>query len=313
MISSAPSLAALSPADRAPAGAGDRTTLSAVRLLLFGPGYCGARIAAAVAARGGQVTAVTRDGRDATLALDDSPAVAAALARATHLLSTVPPDAAGDPVLGRHGPAIAAAAAGGCWIGYLSSTGVYGDVGGAWVDEASPTGTGRRSARSTADAAWGALPGARRFRLPGIYGPGRSPLDRLRAGQAVRVDVPGQVFSRIHVDDLVAGVLAALDAPAGIYNLADDLPASQADVIAYAARLLGCVPPPLVPLDRAGLSAAALAFYAENRRVANGRARRLLGWAPLYPDYRAGLRALSATTSPASASTAPPIASPVPR
>lgn len=281
-----------------------------MRLLLFGPGYCGARIAAAVAARGGRVTAVTRDGRDGTLALDDAPAVAAALARATHLLSTVPPDAAGDPVLGRHGAAIAAAAAGGgCWVGYLSSTGVYGDVGGAWVDEASPTGIGRRTARSTADAAWGALPGARRFRLPGIYGPGRSPLDRLRTGQAVRVDVPGQVFSRIHVDDLVAGVIAGFAGPPGVYNLADDEPAAQADVIAYAARLLGRVPPPLVPLARAGLSAPALAFYAENRRVANGRARRLLGWAPRYPDYRAGLRALSATTSPASASTAPPIAS----
>jgi nucleoside-diphosphate-sugar epimerase len=191
------------------------------------------------------------------------------------------------------------------WTGYLSSTGVYGDAGGAWVDESAPTGTGRRTARSAADAAWLAR-GAHVFRLPGIYGPGRSPLDRVRQGRAHRVDVPN-LFSRIHVDDLADGVVAAFGAPAGAYNLADDRPCSQNDVIAFAAALLGVAPPPLVPLDT--LSPMARGFYAEDRRIANGKAKRLLGWAPRHPDYRAGLRALNAMTSPMPVSTAPPAAS----
>ena len=145
------------------------------------------------------------------------------------------------------------------------------------------------------------------FRLPGIYGPGRSPFDRLREGKAHRVDVPRQVFSRVHVDDLADGVIAGLDAPSGAYNLADDLPCSQNEVAEYAAGLLGIAPPPFVPLGE--LSAMARSFYAENRRVSNLKAKRVLGWRPRYADYRLGLRALSATTSPAPASRAPPIAS----
>jgi nucleoside-diphosphate-sugar epimerase len=149
------------------------------------------------------------------------------------------------------------------------------------------------------------------FRLPGIYGPGRSPLDRVAAGTAHRVDVPRQVFSRVHVDDIVSGVTAGLEAAAGAYNLADDLPASQNDVVAYAAQLLGIAAPPGVALDT--LSPAARGFYAENRRIANGKAKRVLGWAPRYPDYRAGLRALSAMTSPTSVSSPPATASQVQR
>jgi nucleoside-diphosphate-sugar epimerase len=152
------------------------------------------------------------------------------------------------------------------------------------------------------------------FRLPGIYGPGRSPLDRVTAGQAHRIDLPGQVFSRIHVDDIAGGVLASFErGPPGTYNLADDRPASQNQVVEAACALLGLPPPPLQGLDEAGLSPAARAFYSENRRVANGKAKRLLGWQPLHPDYRAGLRALSAKNSPAIASSDPAIASGVQR
>lgn len=254
-------------------------------MLLFGPGYVGSRLAAALAADGWTVTAVRRD----------TPAAAVeAISRASHILSSVPPTDTGDPILDRWGPAIAAAPAG--WVGYLSSTGVYGDTGGAWVDESAPIGGGRRSARAEADAAWQRIhAGARVFRLPGIYGPGRSPLDRVRAGTAHRIDLPGQIFSRIHVDDILSGIRAAIaGGPAGVYNLADDLPASQADVVAAAAGLLGLPPPPLTTLDEAGLSPAARAFYAENRRVAAGKARRLLGWRPRYPTYREGLASLAA-------------------
>ena len=144
-------------------------------------------------------------------------------------------------------------ALGGKWLGYLSSTGVYGDTGGAWVDESAPTGSGRRTARATCDAAWLELD-ARVFRLPGIYGPGRSALDRVREGKAHRIDLPGQTFSRVHVDDIAAGVLAALAAPAGAYNLTDDLPCGQNAVIEEACLLLGLPLPPLQTLDEAALS-----------------------------------------------------------
>lgn len=250
---------------------------------------------------------MTRDGRDGTLAFADRAAVTAAIGDADAVLSSIPPEGDIDPALAVYGEALTAVPG---WLGYLSSTGVYGDTGGAWVDETAQTGTGRRNARSAADAAWLAL-GARVFRLPGIYGPGRSPLDRVAAGTAHRVDAPGQVFSRVHVDDVVGGVIAGLDAPAGAYNLADDRPCAQNEVIEFAAGLLGRDPPPMVPLDT--LSPMARTFYAENRRVANGKAKRVLGWAPRYGDYRLGLRAVRAMTSPAPARSAPATASPVQR
>jgi nucleoside-diphosphate-sugar epimerase len=251
-------------------------------MLIFGLGYSAKRVRDALETRGWQVSAT---GADTQLAFDDEPAVRRALAGASHVLSSVPPGVAGDPVLERYGDAL-----GRGWLGYLSSTGVYGDVAGAWVDESATVGTGRRTARSEADAAW-LERGARVFRLPGIYGPGRSALDRVRQGRAHRIDLPDQVFSRVHVDDLARGVLAALDAPAGAYNLADDVPASQNAVIEEACRLLGAAPPPMLNLEEAALSPPARAFYAENRRVANGKARRVLGWRPQYRDFRAGLRA----------------------
>lgn len=279
------------------------------RMFIFGLGYTARVIARDLEARGWEVVST---GSEGTLSFDDEGTVRMALADADHVLSSVPPgrEARGepmDPVMERYGDALK-----GRPLSYLSSTGVYGDTGGAWVDESAPTGTGRRTSRSEADAAWLAL-GARVYRLPGIYGPGRSMLERVQEGRAHRIDQPGQVFSRVHVDDIAAGVIAGLKAPPGAYNLADDLPCSQNRVVEEACRLLGLAPPPLQSLEEAGLSPMALAFYAENRRVANGKAKRVLGWRPRYPGYAAGLRALRATMSPAIASTAPPTASAVQR
>ena len=252
-------------------------------MLIFGLGYTASRIAAALRAQGWQVEAT---GSAGDLAFDDETAVRAALGRASHVLSSVPSSGDSDPVLGRYSAHLSHE-----WIGYLSSTGVYGDAQGAWVDESAPTGTGRRSARSEADACWVDL-GARVFRLPGIYGPERSALDRVRERRAQRIDLPGQVFSRVHVDDIVSGVIAGLDGQAGAYNLADDLPCSHNAVIEEACRLLGQAPAPMQTLEEANLSPMARGFYAENRRVANGKARRVLGWQPRYPTYREGLASL---------------------
>lgn len=252
-----------------------------MRWVLFGPGYTGSRIVAAVEAAGGVVVSF---GRNA-----DPLAVRGALAAATHVLSTVPPTAEGDPILMAHGPEIGRVP----WIGYLSSTGVYGDTGGAWVDESAPL-LGRRGPRIAADRAWLAL-GARVFRLPGIYGPGRSVLDRIAEGRAHRIDLPHQVFSRVHVDDIVSAVLAAAGAsPPGSYNIADDLPAAQNALVAWGCAVTGAPLPPLLPPDTESLSRDARAFYAENRRVANCKAKRVLGWRPLYPTWRDGLGAILA-------------------
>ncbi len=256
------------------------------RIFIFGLGYTAKRIGAALEARGWEVVST---GREGTLRFDDAGNVRLALADAGHVLSSVPPDGAGsDPVLEVYGDAL-----GGKVPVYLSSTGVYGDTAGAWVDESAPTGQGRRTARAAADALWLDL-GARVLRLPGIYGPGRSALERAASGSAHRIDLPGQIFSRVHVDDIVSAAELALNAPAGAYNIADDEPASQNAVIEHACRLLGLPVPPLQTLDEAGLSPTARAFYAENRRVANRKARRELGWQPRYPTYREGLAALLA-------------------
>ncbi|MCL9983329.1 MAG: SDR family NAD(P)-dependent oxidoreductase [Erythrobacter sp.] len=264
-------------------------------LLIFGLGYTAARIAAAVQARGWQVTAT---GSAGDIAFADRAGVLAALDKATHILSSVPPDRAsgGDPVLDAYGAGPEGFGADKALF-YLSSTGVYGDRQGAWVDEATPTiaqsGEGRRNARAEADLAWLRLD-ARVFRLPGIYGPGRSALDRVREGKARRIDLPDQVFSRVHVDDIASGVVAALErhAPAGAYNLGDDLPCSGNEVTEHACRLLGLPLPKLESLEEANLSEMARGFYAENRRVANGKAKRVLGWEPAYPTYVEGLSEL---------------------
>ena len=261
-------------------------------MLIFGMGYTGTRLARALLARGWRVTGVRREAGEGVLAFDDVAEVRAAIARASHILSSVPPDPTGqDPVLAHFHMEIALYSQ---WIGYLSSTGVYGDTGGAWVDESAEIGGGRRSARAVADFRWQSLrTDVRVFRLPGIYGPGRSALDRVRQGRAHRIDLPGQVFSRIHVDDIITAIIASFEAPPGVYNIADDLPSSQNDVINYACSLLRFPVPPLLPPDSASLSAQSRAFYSESRRVANGKAKRLFDWRPGFPDFRAGLAALA--------------------
>ncbi len=231
--------------------------------------------------------------------------VADALREATHVLVSPAPDADGDPVLRWHADDLAAAPRL-AWIGYLSTVGVYGDHDGAWIDEA--TGTRPVSERSRrrvlAEQAWlsfaARVPQARVqvFRLAGIYGPGRSAIDDLREGTARRIIKPGQVFNRIHVDDIAHAVTAAMAGGidgrgrSDIYNVTDDEPAPPQDVVAYAAGLLGLPVPPDIPFERAGLSPMGLSFYGECKRVANRRLKTELVPSLLYPTYREGLRGI---------------------
>jgi nucleoside-diphosphate-sugar epimerase len=262
---------------------------------IFGLGYCGFRLACKLKARGQAI--IGTGGRRPTaypgeaIPFDDRHGVEAALARATYVVSTVPPsDSGSDPVLQTYGESLRAR---GAWTCYLSSTGVYGDTGGAWVDESAPVNPGRASARAAAERAWQeAFPEGTILRLPGIYGPGRSALSRAREGRSFAVDAPGHVFSRVHVDDIVAALLLARDCGAtGLFNIADDEPASGAEVALLAHRLLGLPPPILRPLEEAALTPAGRRFYAECRRVSNVKARRLLGFGAAYPTFRQGLRA----------------------
>ena len=278
-------------------------------MLIFGMGYTATRLAATLRADGWLVTGTRRMSGGDAIAFDDEVAVLTAMETATHILSSVPPmSEGGDPVLLIYGAAIAARAD--LWIGYLSSTGVYGDTGGAWVDESAAVGEGRRTARAEDDLAWQALrQDVHVFRLPGIYGPGRSALERVAEGKAHRIDMPDQIFSRVHVDDIVAAVMAAFDGPAGVYNIADDMPAPQNDVIEYACDLLRHDWPPLLSIEAAGLSPMARGFYAENRRIANIKAKRLLNWLPRYANYRLGLGACIATMRPSIAKPPPASAS----
>ncbi|MBI1197864.1 MAG: SDR family NAD(P)-dependent oxidoreductase [Phenylobacterium sp.] len=283
-----------------------------MRLLIFGYGYSGRTLARRLAAEGWTVAATHRraDGAAAIAAdgfepigADDRPALAAALSQTRALLVTAPPGADGCPGLNALVPAMAQARAFPDWTGYLSTTGVYGDRRGGWVNErsrlAAQSVEGARrvgAERDWLDVGRGMGLTVAIFRLPGIYGPGRSAFDRLRAGRAQRIAAPGQVFSRIHVDDLAAGLAASLARPraGGIYNLCDDEPAPNSDVIAHAAGLLGMTPPPETPLSAANLSPAALRFYAESKRVSNALAKAELGWRPAFPTYREGLRAILA-------------------
>ncbi|WP_425233196.1 SDR family oxidoreductase [Sphingorhabdus sp.] len=255
-------------------------------------GYTASRLAVQLRSDGWEVVGTSRKASSASIAFNDDVAILSALSEATHILSSVPPSRdGGDPVLERYGEAIAAASA--QWIGYLSSTGVYGDTQGAWVDESASVGSGRRSARAAADLEWQQLrDDVRIFRLPGIYGPGRSALERVREGKAHRIDLPDQIFSRVHVDDIVSGLMASFFGPLGIYNLSDDFPCSQNAVIEFASLLLGTATPLMLSLEQAQLSPMAAAFYAENRRISNRKAKRVLGWGPQYRDYKQGLTAL---------------------
>ena len=227
---------------------------------------------------------------------------AQSLAGTTHILLSIPPDAEGDPALDRHGADIAAIE-GLEWIGYLSTTGVYGDTGGAWVDESAPIApTGARGKRRLkAERGWLTLGedhglAAHVFRLAGIYGPGRNALASVKRGTAKRIVKPGQVFSRIHVADIAQVLAASIVRPraGAIYNVCDDEPAPAADVVAHACALLGVAPPSLTPLEDADLSLMARSFYADSRRVSNDRIKAELGVTLRYPNYRAGLAALLA-------------------
>lgn len=218
---------------------------------------------------------------------------------ATHILVSTPPDENGCPALNAAGDAITAHADPIQWIGYLSTNGVYGDHGGAWVDEASALrgNSPRAKRRIEAENAWREFADKHNFRLvtfrlPGIYGPGRSAIDTVRNGTAKRIYKAGQVFSRIHVDDIAVALAASINKPdAGdIFNLADDEPAPPQDVIEYACGLLGVEPPPLVPIEEADLPDMAKSFYADNKRISNARMKKSLGIMLQYPNYRVGLR-----------------------
>ena len=276
-----------------------------MHLLIFGLGYTGTALARQAAANGMRVTVATRQpGASAPPGVVLAPFDDPPFATATHIVATAAPAEAGDPVLARHGQAINSAPALE-WIGYMSTTGVYGDRGGGWVDETTqpaPSG-GRGWRRVAAELAWATVrPGLRidLLRLAGIYGPGRSVFDDLRAGRARRVDKPGHQFGRIHRDDIVGALLAAMAQPrlAGVrvLNGSDDEPAASADVIAEAARLLGMEPPPLIPFAEAegGMSPMARSFWGDDRKVASARTTAALERRWSFPTYREGLRAILA-------------------
>lgn len=285
-----------------------------MNLFIFGLGFSGRTIAERRLARGDTVTGTVRshdkaqalsaagiparvfgpDGRDN--------AIDAGVAGSEALLISVPPGTGGDPVLAAYARQIAAAP-NLRWIGYLSTIGVYGDHGGAWVDEQTPaTPTNARSIeRAAAEQAWLAFGAANNiavqiFRLAGIYGPGQSQLVQLARGTARRIVKPGQVFNRIHVEDIARAVDASLDRPraGAIYNVTDNEPAPPQDVVTFAASLCGVAPPREISLDDAGLTAMGRSFYAESKRVRNDLLRNELGVTLAYPTYREGLTALRA-------------------
>jgi len=275
-------------------------------LLSFGHGFSARALSSLLLPQGWKIIGTTRSADKATqlAASGVEPLIfpgsdmAPAIQAATHLLISAGPDAAGDPTLRAVGDLIAARANQFKWVGYLSTTGVYGDHQGGWVDETTaltPT-TKRGQWRIEAEAAWAAIPGLplHIFRLAGIYGPGRGPFAKVRAGTARRIIKEGQVFSRTHVDD-IAQVIAASMAqpdPGAIYNVCDDDPAPPQDVIGHAAELLGLPLPPAEDFETAEMTHMARSFYAESKRVRNDRIKQDLGVKLLYPTYREGLAAL---------------------
>jgi nucleoside-diphosphate-sugar epimerase len=281
-----------------------------VKLFCFGLGYVALALAQALRAEGWQIAGTTRDpAKHAKLTADGIQVYRferahplehpeQMLAGATHVLTSIAPDEHGDPVLGRHARDLLR-----CrsivWAGYLGTTGVYGDRDGDWVSEADPVAPtmARTRRRVGAEGHWLAsgLP-AHLFRLAGIYGPGpgRSALAAVRAGTARRIVKPGQMFGRIHVDDIIQVLRASMARPnpGAIYNVVDDEPAPPQDVVTFVCELLGTAPPPAVPFDQAELSPMARSFYSDNRRVCNARIKQELGVTLRYPSYREGLRAL---------------------
>jgi nucleoside-diphosphate-sugar epimerase len=289
-------------------------TGTAPHLFCFGLGYSAIRIAERLVREGWTVSGTTRSQEKQRALREQGIRVflfargrpladaAEALTGVTDVLNSVPPDAEGDPVLDHHHDDLVAMD-GVRWVGYLSTTGVYGDTGGAAVDETAPLHptTERSRRRVAAERLWldlchdHGLP-VHVFRLAGIYGPGRSVLDQVRAGAARRIEKPGQVFSRIHVDDIATIVRASMarPEPGAIYNVCDDEPAEPSAVVLYACELLGLDPPSPVSFSEAakGMSPMALTFWRDNRRIVNRRLKEVLKVALAYPDYRAGLQAI---------------------
>lgn len=292
--------------DRSARGASAAPGGIALILLCFGYGYVARHLASSLRAEGVEIRGTTRsaekaraleaEGVRAFLFARSRPLTPAAFSGVTHVLVSIPPDEQGDPVLDTHQEELRRLTTL-SWLGYLGTTGVYGDRGGAWVDEDTPIEPtlARTDRRARAEAAWLAsgLP-VHLFRLAGIYGPGRNAIRQLLDGTARRIVKPGQVFSRIHVDDIVAVLKASMARPhpGRIYNVCDDEPAPPQDVVAFAAELLGVPPPPEEPFETADLAPMARSFYRDNRRVRNARIKRELGIVLRYPTYREGLRAL---------------------
>lgn len=281
------------------------------KLFCFGYGYVASCLAAQLRAHGWKIAGTTtdrekraamqRDGIDATL-FDHNHTIMdphETFDGVTHILLSIPPGAEGDPVFDAHAEDIANIRTLE-WVGYLSTTAVYGNQNGSWVDEtAVPEPTSRRgSLRERAEQQWfslfrhDAIP-LHVFRLSGIYGPGRSALDSIRSGTARRIDKPGHIFNRIHVEDVAQTLVASMNAPSpgSIYNVADDMPSPSHDVISFACNLVGIDPPPMILFDQADVAPIVRSFYKDNKRVRNDKIKHDLGVTLLYPDYRAGLQA----------------------
>lgn len=278
-------------------------------LLSLGHGYSARALARRLVPQGWRVIGTTRTPAKAEAFRQEAveplllPAdLGPALAAASHILISAGPDAGGDPFLRQYGAQIRAARP--AWVGYLSTTGVYGDRQGDWVDETTPPApTGERGIwRWQAEQDWQAtgLP-VHVFRLAGIYGPGRGPFEKVRDGTARRIVKEGQVFSRCHVDDIAQVLEASINRPnpGAAYNVCDDDPAPPQDVLSHAALLLGLPEPPAIPFDQAEMSPLARSFYGDSKRVRNDRIKDELGVTLLYPDYRSGLAALLAAERPA--------------
>ena len=279
-------------------------------LLVFGGGWLGRAVGREALRRGGRAILTSRDAArrqrlvaDGFEALDpdDATALAGAVGAASAILVSAPPEADGCPGLRALSPALAGADVWPDWIGYVSSTAVYGDRAGGWALEdselnaASLEGARRvRAERDWLDAGQGMGLTVQLFRLPALYGPGRSPLDRLRDGTARIVRKPGQVFNRVHVDDVVSGLFASMarPRPGAAYILCDDEPAPADVVMEGAARRLGVPTPPEIDLDDPSVSDAMRRFYLDSKRLSNARAKAELGWRPRYPSWRDGLEAM---------------------
>ena len=279
-------------------------------LLVFGGGWLGRAAGLEAVRRGGRAVLTSRDpARRSALSAEglgaidpgDATALADAVAAASAILVSAPPQADGCPGLNALSPALAATDVWPDWIGYVSSTAVYGDRAGGWALEdselnaASLEGARRvRAERDWLDAGQGMGLTVQLFRLPALYGPGRSPLDRLRDGTARIVRKPGQVFNRVHVDDVVSGLFASMarPRPGAAYILCDDEPAPADVVMEGAARRLGLPMPPEIDLDDPSVSDAMRRFYLDSKRLSNAKAKAELGWRPRYPSWRDGLEAL---------------------